>query len=387
MLKPSDYNSAVPQFTNGNYASNPITPLYVEEPGATEYNRGAEPLQTLPAQWWNWFLNQFTSRFNKLNIYVKNIFNELTQLLSLVSITPDGTESTPTTGQLKQMFQTEYPKYLALLMYPIGSIYWTSLAPDNGGNPNTLFGGTWVQIKDKFVLAAGDVYTAGATGGASTVTLTVNNLPSHTHPIGGSTGNTQPTFTGTEVTSGAGTAHAHGLNSHTHNMEHKHGYTPAGKISSTSGGSDNKTAGMSGNATGSAKWVMVKGDETISYTGNLSTSTTKDDYWAINPGTTTWQIKFITMNVGIAHTHNAYFKGTASSTTSMTNSSGTAITNTGAASGNTANESAHTHKVTASGTVQNHSHTLPANTGTNGSGTAVDIMPPYVVKYCWERTA
>ena len=112
MLSPSDFNNAVPQFTNGNYASNPLNPQYIAEPSSTEYNRGAEPLQTLPAQWWNWFLNRFTLRFNKLNIYVKNIFNELSQLLSLVSETPSGTEAEPTVGQLKDMFETKYPDYL-----------------------------------------------------------------------------------------------------------------------------------------------------------------------------------------------------------------------------------------------------------------------------------
>lgn len=112
MLSPSDFNNAVPQFTNGTYASNPINPQYIEEPGATDYNRGVEPLQTLPAQWWNWLCNKFTSRFNKLNIYVKNIFNELAQLLSLVSETPSGTEGTPTIGQLKDMFENKYPDFL-----------------------------------------------------------------------------------------------------------------------------------------------------------------------------------------------------------------------------------------------------------------------------------
>lgn len=112
MLSPSDFNNAVPQFTNGDYASNPINPQYIAEPDAVDYNRGTEPLQTLPAQWWNWFLNRFTNRFNKVNIYVKNIFNELTQLLSLVSETPSGTEGTPTVGQLKGMFETKYPDYL-----------------------------------------------------------------------------------------------------------------------------------------------------------------------------------------------------------------------------------------------------------------------------------
>lgn len=112
MLSPSDFNNAVPQFTNGDYASNPINPQYIAEPDSVNYNRGAEPLQTLPAQWWNWFLNKFTAKFNKINIYVKNIFNELTQLLSLVSVTPSGTEGSPTVGQLKDMFETKYPDYL-----------------------------------------------------------------------------------------------------------------------------------------------------------------------------------------------------------------------------------------------------------------------------------
>ena len=112
MLKPSDFNNAVPQFSNGNYASNPINPQYVEEPSSTDYNRGTEPLQTLPAQWWNWFMNKFTSRFNKVNIYVKNLFNELAQLLSLVNVTPDGTEGDVTDGQLKNAFKELYPDYI-----------------------------------------------------------------------------------------------------------------------------------------------------------------------------------------------------------------------------------------------------------------------------------
>lgn len=112
MFSSSDYNDAVPQFTNGNYANTPLNPLYVEEPDAVNYNRGAEPLQTLPAQWWNWLCNKITAKLNKLNIYVKNIFDELAQLLSLVGVTPDATEEEITTGQLKDMFSTKYPQYL-----------------------------------------------------------------------------------------------------------------------------------------------------------------------------------------------------------------------------------------------------------------------------------
>ena len=112
MFSPSDYNDAVPQFSNGNYANEPLSPLYVEEPDDINYKRGAEPLQTLPVQWWNWLWNKITAKLNNLNIYVKNIFNELAALLSLVNVTPDATKEEVTTEQLKDMFATKYPQYL-----------------------------------------------------------------------------------------------------------------------------------------------------------------------------------------------------------------------------------------------------------------------------------
>lgn len=42
------------------------------------------------------------------------------------------------------------------------------------------------DLRDRFVVGAGSTYAVGATGGANTVTLTTNNLPSHTHSISGS---------------------------------------------------------------------------------------------------------------------------------------------------------------------------------------------------------
>lgn len=71
------------------------------------------------------------------------------------------------------------------LIYPVGIII--ELA--TSANPKDLFGiGEWEQIKDRFILAAGNSYTAGSTGGASTHvhstgnhTLTVNEIPSHMH--------------------------------------------------------------------------------------------------------------------------------------------------------------------------------------------------------------
>lgn len=63
------------------------------------------------------------------------------------------------------------------LIYPVGSIYITT----NEISPSTLFGGTWEQIQDRFLLSAGSTYRAGNSGGAATVALTTNQLPSHSH--------------------------------------------------------------------------------------------------------------------------------------------------------------------------------------------------------------
>lgn len=43
------------------------------------------------------------------------------------------------------------------------------------------------DLRDKFVLGAGNNYSVGQTGGSSTASLSVENMPSHTHTITGST--------------------------------------------------------------------------------------------------------------------------------------------------------------------------------------------------------
>lgn len=73
------------------------------------------------------------------------------------------------------------------LIYPIGSLYWSS----SSINPAELFGGTWTQIKDKFVWAKGDNDTVNTTGGEKTHTLIAAEMPSHSHtftPTGTITG-------------------------------------------------------------------------------------------------------------------------------------------------------------------------------------------------------
>ena len=61
--------------------------------------------------------------------------------------------------------------------YPVGAIYIST----SSTSPASLFGGTWERLKDRFLLAAGDSYTAGSTGGEATHTLTLAEMPSHDH--------------------------------------------------------------------------------------------------------------------------------------------------------------------------------------------------------------
>lgn len=70
------------------------------------------------------------------------------------------------------------------LAYPVGSIYLSV----NSTNPGTLFGGTWQQLTDRFLLGAGNTYTNGNTGGEASHTLTTNEIPSHTHTLGTASG-------------------------------------------------------------------------------------------------------------------------------------------------------------------------------------------------------
>lgn len=48
-------------------------------------------------------------------------------------------------------------------IYPVGSIYMSV----NSTDPSELFGGEWERIRDKFLLACGDTYDGGSTGGSA----------------------------------------------------------------------------------------------------------------------------------------------------------------------------------------------------------------------------
>lgn len=94
--------------------------------------------------------------------------------------------------------------HLTDLFYPVGSIYMST----NPTSPAVKFGGTWEQIKDRFLVSAGGNYAVNATGGSANAIV-----PYHTH-----------TFTGTSATTASQSA------STTSSVDHTHTFTPSGSV-------------------------------------------------------------------------------------------------------------------------------------------------------------
>lgn len=77
-------------------------------------------------------------------------------------------------GKIKEKINA---KASILDCYPVGAIYMSM----SSTSPATLFGGTWEQLKDRFLLAAGDTYAAESTGGEAQHTLNIAEMPMHRH--------------------------------------------------------------------------------------------------------------------------------------------------------------------------------------------------------------
>ncbi len=162
-------------------------------------------------------------------------------------------------------------------IYPVGSIYMSI----NSTNPRDLFGGTWEQIQDKFLLCCGTTYAAGSTGGAATMAhthpqvavttgassaansggpstntsgstaITIAQMPAHEHGTRGGWGagasnsglfrtdqNSPANQWSNTYSTGGGQGHTHTLSSHTHTIAHTH------SISATTTGAASNTNNM-----------------------------------------------------------------------------------------------------------------------------------------------
>lgn len=86
-------------------------------------------------------------------------------------------------ANIKQLYEDNnktveaYPR----VWLPVGSLYWNE--NDISADISKYFVGTWVRVKDVFILAAGDTYTAKTSGGEASHKLTMSETPSHSFTI------------------------------------------------------------------------------------------------------------------------------------------------------------------------------------------------------------
>lgn len=106
---------------------------------------------------------------------IRQMHSYLRQLVTDMNMNLEAEEE----ASANQEKEKEEKSFSVIQCYPVGSVYISV----NDVSPQTLFGGRWEQMKDRFLLAAGDVYKAGSLGGSSTVKLTADQIPSHTHTI------------------------------------------------------------------------------------------------------------------------------------------------------------------------------------------------------------
>ena len=232
--------------------------------------------------------------------------------------------------------------------YPVGTLHLSM----NSANPATylICGGTWELVsKGRALVGYSDnSRPVGSNFGSSSVSLSSNNLPSHSHSIyltgGGHTHGASITIDsfdyGTKGTSSFdyGTKNTNATGNHSHsvsgstNTTGNHTHTHM-----TQGG--NGTSSVRSAGAGAQYYIPTSAAGDHSHTISGSTNTVGNHYHSVAIG---------------AHNH-------------------------------TVGIGAHTHKGTV--TLQSSEHTHSGTTGAAGAGQAFSVEQPSFVVYVWQRTA
>lgn len=227
-----------------------------------------------------------------------------------------------------------------LLAHPVGSYYWSS----ENINPSQLFGGTWVAVTDKFILAAGSQFPIDSTPtGSATTGFTYNGatdghqliyseMPEHNHTYDKAVGASSHVLTQDEIPS-----HTHALGSNASGTTSEDGAHTHDSVFPlpipAPGGTDD-----------SHPIEIIQTDEQGHPTTTLR-DTSEDG----------------------SHTHTVTLSGTTESR--------------GGSQGHTHDISSVSTNTGYKGGSNPHAHDI------NMTVTGIPNMPPYEIAYCWRRTA
>ena len=202
------------------------------------------------------------------------------------------------------------------------------------------------DLRNRFVIGAGDTYAVDATGGSSTISGNVthsHSTPNHTHGLNGHTHSTPNHSHGVNSHSHSTPNHSHSVNNHTHSI--------SGSVS----GNTNNTGGHS------HSFLAGQPDQ---QTNNTS-----------GPLRQVLGAQFANVNTNSAGNHNHSFSG------SFSGNSGNSAPNTNnSGGGNTGNAGANTNNSGGSNSGAANGSTTSAggsNTGNSGSGSTVSVLNPY----------
>ena len=204
------------------------------------------------------------------------------------------------------------------------------------------------DLRDRFVIGAGSSYNPGATGGATSVTLSTSNMPSHSH-TGASHSHTIGSHSHTV------SSHSHTIGSHTHTFSSLvNGYTSIQ--------SDNHYHTANTGSAGAHSHTYSRLNSQTSYTRGIpigsggAAGSSFGTYTTDSAGAHTHYVETGGVSDNHDHTLNATVNGT-----------------TGASSGSTSSEDPGTSSNGSGSTGSGGS----GSTGSTGSGSAVSTMPPY----------
>ena len=283
----------------------------------------------------------------------------------------------------------------AAQIYPVGAVYISF----NSTSPDTLFGGTWTRLKDRILMASGDVYAANSTGGNATVTLNTNQIPSHNHSIStdglhahtatnSSAGTHNHTVSGTVASNGShthtwsGSATNAGNHSHTWSGSatsagnHTHTWSgtsaSAGSHTHTISGDTGEAGSHTHSITISSKSLVGKFSAVARPTfkinpSGIASATLANSQIASGDSDPDWRQD---LTIDASHNHTASASTVANHKHGFSAVTSNAGNHTHTLTGSNASAGAHTHTI--SGTNANngtHTHTLSGNNANNGAHT------------------